>query len=122
MKYFIKAMTQYADFEGRARRAEYWYFQLFYYIFLIGCSLMDEMAGTEFLAPVFFLATIIPRLAVAVRRMHDTGSSGWFILVPIYNLISFISAGDVGPNEYGPDPKDEELEQPEETYEEAEGQ
>jgi len=51
------------------------------------------------------LATLLPGIGVAIRRMHDVGKSGWFMLIPIYNLILAFTEGDKGPNEYGEDPK-----------------
>ena len=51
------------------------------------------------------MAVLIPGIAVAVRRMHDVGKSGWFALIPIYNIILALSEGDQGDNAYGPDPK-----------------
>ena len=55
------------------------------------------------------LAVLVPTISVAIRRMHDVGKSGWFILIPIYNLILAIREGDKGANEYGPDPKQSNL-------------
>ena len=59
------------------------------------------------LSGIYSLAVFIPSLAVAVRRMHDVGKSGWFLLIPIYNLILAATNGDEGSNEYGADPKNE---------------
>jgi uncharacterized membrane protein YhaH (DUF805 family) len=52
-----------------------------------------------------YLGTLIPTIAVAVRRVHDSDKSGWFVLVPIYNLILMFLEGTKGPNRFGPDPK-----------------
>ena len=106
---FIEAVksvfTNYANFNGRSRRSEYWW----YFLFTILCS-----QGLSFISPsvsfVFSLATVIPSVAVAVRRMHDVGKSGWFILIPIYNIILACTNGDDGPNQYGADPKGNILE------------
>jgi uncharacterized membrane protein YhaH (DUF805 family) len=57
------------------------------------------------LANVYSLALLVPSIAVGVRRMHDVGKSGWFILIPIYNLILACTEGTQGENEYGADPK-----------------
>jgi uncharacterized membrane protein YhaH (DUF805 family) len=51
------------------------------------------------------LGTLIPSIAVGVRRMHDVGKSGWFLLIPIYNLVLACTDGEQGPNQYGSDPK-----------------
>ena len=88
----------YANFNGRARRSEYWYFVLMNFIVLIVAAILDSTLGLNFsplpygyLYLVVALATFIPGLAVAVRRLHDVGKSGWFFLVPIYNLILYLS-------------------------------
>ena len=98
-------LTNYANFNGRSRRSEYWW----YFLFSIVCS-----QGLNFISPsislIFSLATIIPSIAVGVRRMHDVGKSGWFILIPIYNIILACTNGDAGTNEYGNDPKGDILE------------
>ena len=54
---------------------------------------------------VYLFAVMIPSLAVAVRRMHDVGKSGWYILIPIYSFILAVTEGEKGANQYGPDPK-----------------
>jgi uncharacterized membrane protein YhaH (DUF805 family) len=69
---------------------------------------MVRMTGSMAIAGIgglISLALFIPGIAVAVRRMHDVGKSGWFILIPIYNLILAVTEGQRGPNEYGEDPK-----------------
>ena len=105
MHYFIKCLKEYATFTGRARRSEYWYFFLFNLIFSFVIGFVGGVLGTEILGLIYAFALLIPGIAVGVRRVHDTGKSGWFILVPIYNLILMLTPGDEGPNEYGPDPK-----------------
>jgi len=105
----------YANFSGRARRSEYWYFRLvnflimFLLLSLFGIfAAMDKVSiGFIFYGIVMLLAlaTIIPSLAVGVRRMHDVGKSGWYLLVPVYNLILTFTEGEAGVNQYGEDPK-----------------
>lgn len=68
---------------------------------------VDLSMETGFLNPIYSLAALIPALAVGVRRMHDVGKSGWYLLIPIYNLILAFTEGDAGDNEYGPNPKAE---------------
>ena len=106
--YFKNCITKkYADFNGRARRSEYWYFVLFYliiYFGLIALTMAIPDIGS-IITMVFALAMLVPNLAVAVRRMHDVGKSGWFILIPIYNLILTLTDSQPGANEYGPNPK-----------------
>jgi uncharacterized membrane protein YhaH (DUF805 family) len=116
-EWYIMAWQKYAQFTGRARRSEYWYFFLFHLIIsfvliYIGGSRGNyyngEYYGTRsygMLYNVYQLAVLLPALAVGVRRMHDVGKSGWFLLIPIYNLILACTEGDRGPNQYGADPK-----------------
>ena len=66
---------------------------------------LDGILGIGILSLVATFAFIIPGIAAACRRMHDVGKSGWFMLIPFYNLFLAVSPGDVGPNKYGPDPK-----------------
>ena len=82
MKYFIEGLKKYAEFEGRARRKEYWMFILFYFIFTIAAVVLDEILGSEpVIYIVYGLVLILPYLAVTVRRLHDTDRSGWWILI-----------------------------------------
>lgn len=101
-------LTKYADFNGRARRSEYWWFFLFNVILSFVTGFIDESispGGVGMIGLVVSLGLLIPGIAVAVRRMHDVGKSGWFILIPIYNLILSCTDGEPGSNQYGPDPK-----------------
>ncbi|RMG81248.1 MAG: DUF805 domain-containing protein [Bacteroidetes bacterium] len=115
MHYYLDVLKKYADFDGRARRAEYWYFVLFNFIVSSVLGFMDGMmgtvtaSGTGMISLLYTLAVLVPSIAVAVRRMHDVGKSGWFALIPFYNLILAVTEGDKGPNKYGPDPKNPEL-------------
>lgn len=109
----------YANFSGRARRSEYWYFLLANMIIAIIAAVIDSVAGLNFeplpYGWLYFanaLLVFIPGLAVAVRRLHDVGKSGWFFfiaLIPIIGsiwlLVLFCTDGDQGENQYGPDPK-----------------
>jgi uncharacterized membrane protein YhaH (DUF805 family) len=109
MEWYLKVLKNYANFEGRARRKEYWMFVLFNAIIGFILGLVDGVAfGTNELGTfglIYNLAVLVPTIAVAVRRMHDVGKSGWFMLIPIYNFILAVTEGDSGRNEYGPDPK-----------------
>ena len=105
MEWFLIVMKKYADFNGRARRKEYWMFFLFYMIIAFGVGFIAGMIKVPLLSSVMMLVFIVPSIAVGVRRMHDVGKSGWFILIPIYSLILACTEGDKGPNEYGSDPK-----------------
>lgn len=105
MNYYLKVLQNYANFNGRARRAEYWYFVLFNMIASIIVGIIGGLLDFELLGNLYSLAVLLPSIAVGVRRMHDVGKSGWFILIPIYNFILAVTEGDAGENEYGPDPK-----------------
>jgi uncharacterized membrane protein YhaH (DUF805 family) len=105
MNYYLKVIQNYATFSGRARRSEYWYFVLFNLIFSIVLAIVGAVIRFPLLSTLYSLAVLLPSIAVAVRRMHDVGKSGWFVLIPIYNLILCCTNGDNGSNEYGEDPK-----------------
>jgi len=109
MEHYKTVLKKYAEFNGRASRAEYWYFVLFNVIISIAISIIESILGLSkngsgFLSWFYSLAILIPTLAVAIRRMHDVNKSGWFILIPIYNLILAITEGTKGSNGYGNDP------------------
>ena len=117
MQYYLKVLQNYAVFEGRARRKEYWMFVLINLIVSIIIGQLDQLlgtydpvSGTSYLGTIYNLAILLPSIAVGVRRMHDVGKSGWFLLIPIYNLILAVTEGEVGSNKYGPDPKNPEAE------------
>jgi uncharacterized membrane protein YhaH (DUF805 family) len=104
--------SKYADFSGRARRSEYWFFYLFTVIVMIVVSLVDQAIGTyPLLYAVAGLALLVPILASGTRRLHDTGRSGvWWLIafIPLIGAILLIVwfCGDSAPdNEYGPSPK-----------------
>ena len=79
--------NRYADFSGLSTRAQYWYYILATNIAsFVGSLIAGDMVGN-----LISLVTILPTIAVAVRRMHDVGKSGWFILVPIYNLVLLVT-------------------------------
>lgn len=105
MKWYLKVIQNYANFNGRARRKEYWMFFLFNVLISAILGVIDGNAGNDVLSNVYTIALLLPSLAVAVRRMHDVGKSGWYILIPIYNLILACTEGNTGENEYGADPK-----------------
>ena len=120
MNWYLDVLKNYAVFSGRARRKEYWMFVLFNAIFAIAAMILDNVIGLTISKDVrygpfyiiYVLATFVPGLAVSVRRLHDIGKSGWYfllILIPciggIILLVFDVTAGDVGENEYGADPK-----------------
>jgi uncharacterized membrane protein YhaH (DUF805 family) len=103
-------VDNYANFNGRARRKEYWFFMLFYYVlyFLI-MGLTFLHTSFTYLNLILALGLLVPSFAVSIRRMHDSGKSGWFMLVPFYNLYLAVKAGDIGTNQYGEDPKNPDM-------------
>lgn len=92
--------SKYATFSGRATRSEYWYFYLLYIIVYIVGLIVAAAVGTSGLLYLFILPLWLPQLAVGVRRMHDVGRSGWFLLIPIYNLI-LLCTDSASDNQYG---------------------
>ncbi|MEO1157418.1 MAG: DUF805 domain-containing protein [Pseudomonadota bacterium] len=123
--------SRYTDFQGRSRRAEYWWFFLAYMICVFVLAFLIGVIGGGFesmnpigmivmgIATLAGLAIIIPSIALGVRRFHDLGQTGWLVLVfailaaiPLLGLLSMIAQliwfampGTTGPNKYGPDPK-----------------
>jgi uncharacterized membrane protein YhaH (DUF805 family) len=104
-------LTQYVGFTGRARRSEYWYFALFGILVSIVLSFLQLATNTSWITTIVGLALFLPSLAVSVRRLHDTGRSGWWILIgliPVIGtivLIVFYVQDSQGDNQYGPSPK-----------------
>ena len=119
MRCYLKVLKNYAGFSGRARRKEYWMFVLFHIIFLIVAMLIDRILGTTFgemgyglIYTIYSLAVLIPALAVAVRRLHDTGKTGWWVLIGLVPIVGFIVLlifmvmdSESGENKYGANPK-----------------
>ena len=118
--YYFEGLRKYGVFSGRASRSEYWFFYLFNVIGVLGFAVFAGIIGAVFrlnnsdtnnLASLYFLATLLPYIAVSVRRLHDTGKSGWWMLVafvPLVNLILllfFMEDSQPGPNRFGPNPK-----------------
>jgi uncharacterized membrane protein YhaH (DUF805 family) len=126
-------LTQYAGFTGRARRSEYWWFALFTVLVGLAAAILDSVLGTT-LGPdnsaawrgstgvigiIVNLALLLPTLAVAVRRLHDTDRSGWWLLiglVPIVGaivlLVFFVLDSKPGTNRFGANPKERPLPAP----------
>jgi uncharacterized membrane protein YhaH (DUF805 family) len=121
MNYFLEAFRKYAVFSGRARRSEYWYFTLFSMIALAILRSIDHRTGmydpetsSGTLEGIYGLIVFIPTLAIGVRRLHDTGRSGWWLLINlvpvagwIINLIFDLQDSQPGSNQYGANPKGE---------------
>jgi uncharacterized membrane protein YhaH (DUF805 family) len=107
--------SKYATFSGRAPRSEYWYFVLFCILASIVTAILDtalfRRAGFSPLSTIASLGLVLPSLAASVRRLHDTGRSGWWVLllfVPLVGQIILIvwycTRGEPGPNRFGPPP------------------
>ncbi len=105
MKWYLIVLEKYFVFNGRARRSEYWYFILFHYLILFAFGLIGTFVKMPLLSSLYLLAVVVPSISAIVRRMHDVGKSGWFCLIPIYNIILACKEGDEGDNQYGSDPK-----------------
>lgn len=129
--YYTEAFKKYAVFNGRASRAEFWWFILFnnficFVLFWInvvvsasavreGASSLNNLLryGLNFLTILYIMGTIIPSLAVEVRRLHDTNRSGWWILISFIPIVGgiilfvfLVQDSQPGNNKYGPNPKE----------------
>lgn len=111
MNWYVKVMQNYFDFQGRATRAEYWYFTAFNLLFYMGASLIDVIIMIPAASVLYGLIVLVPGTAVFVRRLHDVGKSGWWIMlsfVPLVGfviLIYFLVQDSCPDNEYGKNPK-----------------
>ena len=118
MNWYIEALRKYAVFSGRARRKEYWFFILFNILIAAGLTLIDTFVGTYdtlrgvgLLSGLYSLGMLLPSLAVGVRRLHDIGRTGWWLLIgivpligPIVLLVFAVLESQPGDNQYGPNP------------------
>jgi len=125
MHWYLDVLKKYAVFSGRARRQEYWMFFLFNILIIFALAFIEVLlspvtanargtsGGNEsVLASIYQLAVLLPTLAVAVRRLHDTGRSGWWLLIALIPLVGGIillvwlaQDSQSGDNSYGPNPK-----------------
>lgn len=129
MDYMLMPLRRYFDFAGRSRRKEYWMFFLLNFVvasillgigFSLGFSIDsygEPAVGSGYwlvmgLLGIYWLAVLIPSIAVQVRRFHDQDKSGWFVLInfvpyigSLIVLVFMLLEGTRGPNKYGPDPK-----------------
>jgi uncharacterized membrane protein YhaH (DUF805 family) len=120
-------LTQYVGFTGRARRSEYWWFALFTVLVGLAAAILDSVLGTTLgsdgstgvIGIIVNLALLLPTLAVAMRRLHDTDRSGWWLLiglVPIVGaivlLVFFVLDSTPGTNRFGASPKERPLPAP----------
>jgi uncharacterized membrane protein YhaH (DUF805 family) len=120
MDWMLMPLRRYAEFSGRSQRKEYWMFFLFVILASIATGIVDGILGLNTMiagmygpfTSLLLLGTIIPSIAVGVRRLHDTDRSGWWYLIAfvpfvgaIVLLVFFVMDGTNGPNRFGPDPK-----------------
>lgn len=103
--YYIRALRDYANFSGRTKRGEYWYFMLIHVSIIILISLICGLINCNVIGLFYFLATLIPFLSAGVRRMHDVNKDWWYLLIPIYNFVLALTASTEGQNQYGPEPQ-----------------
>jgi len=120
MNWYLEALKKYAEFGGRARRKEYWFFCLFNVIIMAILAMIDQAMGgggvkegVGLLGGIYSLAVLVPGLAVSVRRLHDTSRSGWWLLIgfiPVIGvlvlLVFMLLDGTPGRNDYGANPKE----------------
>jgi len=105
-------LQNYVTFTGRARRSEFWFFILFNMLVQLVAGIVDGILGIGIIGMLASLALFLPGLAVSVRRMHDTGRSGWWVLIGLVPLVGvillivwYVNRGEDGPNRFGPDPR-----------------
>ena len=107
-------LSNYANFSGRARRSEYWYFVLLNIIVSVVLGVLAQILGpiATLLSGVWSLAVLVPGLALVWRRLHDIGKSGIWILIALVPLVGeilllvwFCKDSQPGENQYGPNPK-----------------
>jgi uncharacterized membrane protein YhaH (DUF805 family) len=122
MKWYLAVLKKYVAFSGRAGKREFWYFVLFN--FLILSAIASVVGGgisavtgigtywtAKWVTEIYCYAVLLPALGVSVRRLHDTGKSGWWVLIALtlvgafLLLYFYIQDSDVGDNKYGPDPR-----------------
>lgn len=111
---FIGSLKKYAVFTGRASRREFVNFLLWSFVFGLVAGFVEVLlfpeyffvTGQSLLGNLLSLGILLPNIGVAIRRMHDVGKSGWYSLIPIYNLVLAFTKGDANENQYGPNPED----------------
>jgi uncharacterized membrane protein YhaH (DUF805 family) len=113
MQWYLKVLKNYIGFQGRARRKEYWMFFLFNFLITMLLSIIEVMLGLGgILSGIYGLFVLLPSIAVNVRRLHDIGRTGWWMLlsfIPVVGLIVLLIFAALdsqpGENKYGPNPK-----------------
>lgn len=112
MEWYLGVLKQYAVFRGRARRKEYWMFILCNLLVVMALGVVGVLIDNMLLSHLYSLVVLVPGLAVAVRRLHDTNRSGWCFLINLVPLVGMlvylyfmVSEGERGANRFGEDPK-----------------
>ena len=115
MNWYLEVLKKYAIFDGRARRTEFWMFVLYNIVIVIVFSILVNIIGNAatVLSFIYSLAVLLPGIAVGIRRLHDTGRSGWNLLLALIPLVGAIilivfyaQEGQLGDNKYGANPKE----------------
>ncbi|MEZ5064070.1 MAG: DUF805 domain-containing protein [bacterium] len=120
MKWYIQAIRSFTNYAGRSRRREFWFFQLFNFLFLAVLFAADVFVGTydaesdfALFSGLYSVVSFLPGLAVSVRRLHDTNRRGWWVLLglipflgPLVLLVFYADDSDEGMNRFGPNPKE----------------
>lgn len=111
-EWYLKVLSQYTDFSGRARRKEYWMFVLANFIITLLLGVIDYFIGYKIFEGLYSIAILIPSLAVCVRRLHDIGKSGLWMLIcfipvigEIWLIVLFCQDSQYGKNQWGENPK-----------------
>jgi uncharacterized membrane protein YhaH (DUF805 family) len=103
---YLEVLKKYTVFTGRASRREYWMFILINLGIAVLLGIVDALLGAKgFISNAYSLAMFVPSIAAAIRRMHDTNRSGWWILLPIVNIVFLAQDSQPGDNRFGPNPK-----------------
>ncbi|WML48330.1 DUF805 domain-containing protein [Neobacillus sp. PS3-34] len=117
MQWYLNVLKNYTGFSGRARRKEYWMFFLVNAIISIVLSILQSVADlNNLLTGLYSLAVLLPSIAVGIRRLHDTGRSGWWLLIALIPIVGGIillvftcQDSQENENQYGPNPKKSSL-------------
>lgn len=104
--WYLDVFKKYAVFSGRASRKEYWMFFLINVIIAFAIGIIEGLTGSsDALSNIYSFATFLPSIAVGVRRLHDTDRSGWWLLLPIVNIVFLALEGQPGKNRFGENPR-----------------
>lgn len=101
---YVDVLKNFKNFAGRSTRREFWTFILINFGISIVLSIVGALMNFTLLGTLFSLITLVPSIAVFVRRMHDVGKEWWYFLIPFYNLYLALQSSDQGTNEFGAQP------------------